>query len=157
MSAADLENLSKDNVIWLWCKCDSQNMASFTYHSFELSNPYDPLRNQSVLDISSPMLETFCPQRRSSPASQSSTTPIPRQPIELTTDSDPSMNASVYGLPSVTKNLRTLVVNCNSIQGKTSDFQTAVSYIKPDIILGSELKLSPDISDAEVFPPGYVM
>ncbi len=42
------------------------------------------------------------------------------------------------------------------MQGKTSEFQTVVSDIKPDIILGSESKLSPEISDAEVFPSGYV-
>ena len=52
--------LQKDNVSWLCCKCDSCNVDSFTYHSFEqdISNRYEILnsRRLSSVDIYSPQL-----------------------------------------------------------------------------------------------------
>jgi hypothetical protein len=36
------------------------------------------------------------------------------------------------------RNLRILSANCSSIKDKTSEFSAAVTYIRPDIINGTE-------------------
>ncbi len=46
-------------------------------------------------------------------------------------------------------------MNANGLRSKAPMLQTAVNYVKPDVIIGSESKLSKDIKNAEVFPPGY--
>ena len=50
ISSREMENLNRSSVIWHCCKCDSMNVDSFTYNSFELytSNAFMPL---SDLDI----------------------------------------------------------------------------------------------------------
>ena len=50
------------------------------------------------------------------------------------------------------------ILNCRSIRSETKvrDFKMFVREHSPDIIMGTESWLSNDISDAEVFPNGYV-
>ena len=46
-------------------------------------------------------------------------------------------------------------MNCQSIKNKKPELQTIVDTSKPDIILGCESWLSPDIANLEIFPDGY--
>jgi hypothetical protein len=49
----DYELLQKSNVQWICCKCESINVTSFTYHTYELdsSNYYEPLTYpESIMD-----------------------------------------------------------------------------------------------------------
>ena len=46
-------------------------------------------------------------------------------------------------------------MNCQSIKNKKPELQTIVDTAKPDIILGCESCLSPDIANSEIFPEGY--
>ena len=160
--SGEFKDLELDNAIWLCCKCDSKNLIStFTFHSFELSNSFELLSHSSRQNISastlqSPTLETFIPPRHSSPRKSPEQRHDHTRTLGQSPASDSSLSSKDYGLPARNDNLRTLIVNCNSIQGKTSEFKTAVHYIRPDIILGCESKLSPDVLDAEIFPPGYV-
>ena len=55
------------------------------------------------------------------------------------------------------QNLRTLVVNCQSITNKQAQLQTTVDYTNPDLIFGTESHLDSSYSDAEIFPPGYTI
>ena len=45
LCTTDYELLQRPNVQWLCCKCESINVSSFTFHSFELNttNYYEPL------------------------------------------------------------------------------------------------------------------
>jgi hypothetical protein len=46
LCTADYELPQRSNVQWLCCKCDSINVSSFTYHTYELGNDisyYEPL------------------------------------------------------------------------------------------------------------------
>ena len=127
---------------------------STVYHSFELSNSFELLRHINDSEIlASPTVDNFHPQCHSSPR----TTPrsITSAPSPNPAISDVSLSPTDYGLPR-NNNMRTLIVNCNSIQGKSSEFKTVVHYIKPDIIIGTESKLGPDVLDSEVFPEWYV-
>ena len=53
------------------------------------------------------------------------------------------------------KNLRTLILNCQSLRGKVEAFQSSVDYFQPDCILGTESWLDKSVSTNEMFPPGY--
>ena len=75
LCSADYDLLSKHSHIqWLCCKCESINLSSFTFHSFELStsNMYQTLPNidSSVDSLSSDAV--FSPLYTSSPAKKSS-------------------------------------------------------------------------------------
>lgn len=51
--------------------------------------------------------------------------------------------------------LSCLSVNCRSIKNKVADIAAIVEEYKPDIILGNESWLYPDIANAEIFPENY--
>ena len=51
--------------------------------------------------------------------------------------------------------LRILIMNCQSIKNKKPELQTIVNTANPDIILGCESRLSPDIANSEIFPDVY--
>ena len=47
-------------------------------------------------------------------------------------------------------------MNCQSIRNiKKPELQNIVDTAKPDIILGCESWLSPDIANSEIFPEGF--
>ena len=52
--------------------------------------------------------------------------------------------------------LKILNINFRSVVNKVPEFICLVDNEKPDIIVGTESWLSPDIRNSEVFPPGYV-
>ena len=55
-------------------------------------------------------------------------------------------------------NLVLALLNCRSIRSedKAREFRIFVREHNPDVIMGTESWLSPDVYDAEVFPPNYV-
>jgi hypothetical protein len=54
-------------------------------------------------------------------------------------------------------NWRTMIVNCQSLRGKSQSLETATEYIKPDLILGTESWLDSTVKDSEVFPSNYTV
>ena len=52
-------------------------------------------------------------------------------------------------------NLRIVAINFQSVCAKKEEFWCLIDAAKPDVIIGSETWLKPDISDSEIFPPGY--
>ena len=51
--------------------------------------------------------------------------------------------------------LRLLVINFQSIKNKKEELAIILDEIKPDIVLGSETWLRPDIKTPEFFPNGF--
>ena len=51
--------------------------------------------------------------------------------------------------------LRILVMNCQSIKNKKAELHTIIDSAKPDIILGNESWLNPDIKNSENFPESF--
>ena len=51
--------------------------------------------------------------------------------------------------------LRMLVMNCQSIKNKKAKLHTIIDSAKPDIILGNESWLTPDIKNSEIFPKSF--
>ena len=48
--------------------------------------------------------------------------------------------------------LRILVMNCQSIKNKKAELHTIIDLAKPDIILGNQSWLTPDIKNSEISP-----
>ena len=156
MASDEYENIQPSHVIWLCCKCDTQNYNSSLFHSYELplSNRYSSLRSVSthsgMSNVSSNM--TFSPPFTSSPH----TGPARRRHSSTRTEESPSsINSSSTLPPRNPTTWRTLVVNCQSLRGKAATLETATSYVNPDAIIGTESWLDSSVSSSEVFPAGY--
>ena len=50
---------------------------------------------------------------------------------------------------------RILIMNCWSIKNKKAEIHTLIDSAKPDIILGNESWLTPDIKNSEIFPDSF--
>ena len=51
--------------------------------------------------------------------------------------------------------LRILIMNCQSVKNKKAELHTIIDSAKPDIILGNESWLTPDIKNSEIFPDSF--
>ena len=76
-------------------------------------------------------------------------TPLPTSLLS----SSPSKN--MQPIQSQVTNLRIVAINFQSVFAKKEEFWCLIDAAKPDVIIGSETWLKPDISDSEIFPPGY--
>ena len=144
LSSSKIDLLCHSSTSWICCKCDTQNVDNFTYHSYELdiSNQFQVLSNVSSI----PSIDSsFSPTTHSSPK--------PRLPI-FSTDSTCSHHPS-YTKRTNKHNLRVLIVNCQSIRNKRSAISESVEYTKPDVIVGCESWLGPEHKNSEIFPDGY--
>lgn len=72
------------------------------------------------------------------------------------------LNQDQYGRPIRCKqrqpkrnNMKCLLINCRSVKNKVADIAASIDEHKPDIILGNESCLSPDIGNNEIFPVNY--
>ena len=113
----DYELLQKSNVQWICCKCESINVTSFTYHTYELdsSNYYEPpTYPESIMD-SFTSTTAFNPIKTSSPKSHQNVSGIPSRHSSTKETTGPAM----YNI-SNKNNLRILTVNCRSIRDKKS-------------------------------------
>ena len=172
--------IGKNNVQWLCPRCDNINCNSFTLNSFEIScyNSYSPLCEtyhcDTIDSISSN--EPFSPKQTSSPnpfqrKSPKSQTSLSKNSTLSRKSNNSRQNStihstSVFELPRKT-NLRVMNVNCQSVKQKRTELLTAINYVKPDLICGTESwlngikpgktpKHSPDyIPSTEIFPKDY--
>ena len=48
-------------------------------------------------------------------------------------------------------------LNFQSVVNKVPEFHCLIETEKPDIVIGTESWLSPDIFNGEIFPPGYTV
>ena len=169
--------IGRQNTQWKCPRCDSINVDSFTYNSFELScyNTYSPLayaENRSVVDslssepfspkhTSSPQPNTQCssPTNRNNTRHRSS-----RSRHSSANHTSHSNDSSVFSLPKKS-NLRILNVNCQKLIGKHGELEAALQYIKPDIVFGTESWLhgikpgkppaQGSVGSQEIFPSDY--
>ena len=180
LCTADYELLQRSNVQWMCCKCDSLNVSSFTYHSYEIDNVsyYEPLTTTESFQDS--FMSQFSPLKTSSPKVTQNRNSVsediprytkPNNSDSSKTDSRISNNSNKKNESSPflhippKRNLRILTVNCRSIRDKTSEFKATLNYTKPDIVIGTESWLkgikpgqnpSKDaIKSSEIFPENY--
>lgn len=152
------------------CKCDSINVNSFTFTSFEFftQNTVTPLFEvgsspDSIVSscfsphyTRSPHLLHTRSHRHHKQSSDASFSKVTRK----------SSTAPEDALPRST-NLRLPAVNYCYVRTNRAEFSAAVDYIKPDLICRTEMWLrgikpgrDPDtnaIKSSEVFPPNYTI
>ena len=157
----DISHLQNSNVSWICCKCNTPNVNSFSFHSYDLEsyNSFNVFNTSSnVSDFSVPSLDsTFSPTKHSSPKFQFQNSS--RAEHRLSSSSKESTSSDDVFLPvNNPKNrnkLRIITVNCQSIRNKLPSLKECLQYTKPDVIIGCESWLDPAISNSEVFPDGY--
>ncbi|XP_053380040.1 uncharacterized protein LOC128548699 [Mercenaria mercenaria] len=164
----EYEYLEHSSVVWHFCICDSVNIDSFTFNSYELktSNIFFPLsENETTID-SLIFNEPFTPLHSSSPNAR---TQRSSQSALFRTKSSRSSRGSTLPSDNVFLpkkiNLRLLTVNCCSIREHKQELATCIEYTKPDIICGTESWLKgikpgkePSrnaINSCEIFPENY--
>ena len=150
------------DVSWRCYRCKTMNVTS-CYHAYNVStsNSFSVLRDldNSVFDppdmsVGSPCSE-FDPGMASSPRGGSR-----RTDSHLTSRSSKSSKSSKYS-SSVQQyrdkkdKLRFLVLNANSVRGKTAELEHICDYTCPDIVIISETKLDKTVYTAEFLPKNY--
>ena len=121
--------LAESSCSWHCIRCDSQNYSSRTTQ--DLSS-FDTGNKYSVLDSS----VDFSPHVTSTPLKA-------KQPI----------------IGNKKTNCHLKIANINSIKGKKPRFYVFLDSHSPDIVVGTESWLTPDIHDSDLFPPdlGYTI
>ena len=171
----DFALLDKSNIQWLCHKCESINVDTFTFRSYSLncSNYYAPIQDPNVtidsiassnvfspLKTSSPTCDNRVPSRntRSSSNDQAATANEQsyKYPTNQKTKARKLNSSSLYNLPGK-NHLRILTINCQRITNKKAELETALNYIKPDIVCGTESWLNQNIKSSEVFPNNYTV
>ena len=149
---SDISELQKSNVSWVCIKCDTPNLDSFSYHSYDLEsvNRFSVLSHNSSL--ASSLDSSFSPKKCSSPISYPIVSPTSSNNSNLSSN-ESSKNEPILNLKK--NHLRTLSINCQSLRNKLAPLKQCINYIKPDIITGCESWLDNSNSNAEVLPEGY--
>ena len=171
ISSKEMEYLERSSVVWLCCKCESVNVDTFTFHSYELytSNLYAPLSGSELSIDSIISSSPFSPLHTSSPHTRKD---YSKTRLRSHLSSDGGVNSSHMSdkshsdfLPKQT-NLRLLTVNCCSVREHKAEFLAGLDYVKPDLICGTESWLKgvkpgkePSknaIKSSEIFPNDYI-
>ena len=132
------KSLSK-SIAWQCIRCGMPNFSTSLFDttaSLEVSNRFETLLSLSEPD--SPVPDSIGPQAASSP--------IVQQPKEA----KPKTKKAVLNHP-----LRILIMNCQSIKNKKAEIRAVIDSAKPDIILGNESWLTPEIINSEFFPDSF--
>lgn len=117
INKVDIELLQHLSIAWLCAKCNTPNIDSFTYHSYELeiSNRFSVISSLQTSSIPS-IDSSFSPTAFSSPKPSRYLSSI----------------SSTCAEPTVTiaprQNLRVLTMNCQSIRNKRTDFAECIEY-----------------------------
>ena len=153
MSSDSLVRIANED--WVCYRCQSRNNSSFLYHAYNLnvSNSFSPLAGLEGDDIDSlPGIRSptspFAPQQHSTPDA------VP--PAREANPSKESMNSSHSEQcrpPGGRQNLRTIVVNCNSVRGKRAEMAELCHSIQPDAMILTETRIDKDVKPEEFLPP----
>jgi hypothetical protein len=136
------EHLGSTSVSWHCEKCNQPNYSRVVFNSDLTTtdpNPYQPLSQDSTESLPSltrsPSLGIGKPLHQSTPPNKTRT----------------KRNKSK------TKPLRILNVNCQNVKAKNPQFLNLLHSTEPDIVLGTESWLKPDIQTSECFPPHFTV
>ena len=148
IGVSEYEQFANTSISWICCKCNTPNLSSFTFRSFDITST-NTFSQLSFLDDSLNSSK-FRPTLVSSPNKDYKDTSVQSCPsIDLTTS---SRNSLLYPQKINQTNLRILTLNCQSIRNKSQELSAILDYIKPDVVCGTESWLDENIGDSEVFP-----
>ena len=131
-------------MAWECMRCGMPNFSTplfDTTASLEVSNRFETLSSLSEPDC--PVPDNIAPPP---PPTQAASSPI----VQQSKEAKPKTNKAVLNHP-----LRILIMNCQSVKNKKAELHTIIDSAKPDIILGNESWLTPDIKNSEIFPDSF--
>ena len=148
--ARHTKKLNCSNVAWICMKCCTMNTEPHLFNSFEiiLENSFAPLDDNVISNTIDSIDSLFSPTYASSPQFTHS-----NHPSHATANRSPR-RGSKPDLPAKS-NWRSMVVNVNHLHHKRAVFDSCTTYVKPDVIFGTEAKLDPSTNVQEIFPPDY--
>ena len=120
--------LTDPNASWTCCNCGIPNLSSSLFDITEISESNEELSSSNSSHNTSPGI----PLHSSSPI-----------------DKGPKNSNRRIGHTKI------MIINFQSIKNKTAEFAHLVDASDPDIIIGTETWLRPDIRNSEVFPATY--
>ena len=127
------EILANSSCSWICPLCGLPNFSDSFFdnslHSLCSSNSFDPLND---CDAEVPPLQANRKQA----------------PTKTSRHFKPNPN---------TRKLTCLVINCRSLKNKIADITAVIDEHKPDVILGNESWLNPEITSSEIFTEGYTV
>ena len=134
MSSCIYNTLANSSVSWICCNCGMPSFSSSLFDSIlaPTENPFETLSSESNTSIITP----------NSP---------PGPPL---TQSSPIRSRSGHNLKD-SRLLKVITVNIQSILAKKTEWLELLASSNPDIVIGSETWLRPDILDNEVVPQEY--
>ncbi|KAK3096098.1 hypothetical protein FSP39_023212 [Pinctada imbricata] len=124
----------KTDASWICCSCGLPNFSTSLFESLvvDTSNTYHSLSSSH---------DTTCSSED------------PGSPLHA---SSPIRSKAKHKEPPKQR-FRILSLNIQSVRSKMSTFANIVDSSNPDIIVGTETWLRPEIHDAEFTPPGYMV
>ena len=152
MSTTLFTRLANSDTSWLCPTWDAPNFSSVLFNTpITDSNDErytiltDSMKSLNISNISTPtsfsvnLSDVFSsPMGNCSPGTpQATSSPHTNTPTRLRTP--------------VKDNIKLAIVNCNSVVNKIQEFQTFLSVTDPDLVLGTESWLKPEISNSEVY------
>ena len=144
-------HLAHADAAWICpnLECDKPNFSSILFNApvIESTDNRFSVLEESMRSTSTTPSSPFSPSL--SHASSPSTPGSPQATSSPQTGSKPRKRNTIKN------NFKVAVMNFNSIRNKTVEFQTFLEDTDPDIVIGTESWLTPDIGDAEVFPTEY--
>ena len=172
MSTTLFDHLANTDVMWICPLCSNPNYSAILFNS-----PVTEHSNQFAT-----LAESMQRQSRSK-LSYDSDIPSPRSvdtpPFDLAGSADSSAQAFVFqssphssfasplGASSpktpiykpkrkkLIENFKVAIINCQSIKNKVTQFGTFMDVTQPDIVIGTESWLTPEVSNSKIFPAGY--
>jgi hypothetical protein len=113
----------------------------------------------SPLNTSAPQTLQHQPVSASSPKSNSNTQPPTNTNLNSTSLSSISNQSDLLLRRPLavkrTQQIRTLTINFRSLRNKKQELWNLITCTDPDIILGNETWLRPDITNSEILPPNF--
>ena len=137
-----LNKSSGKNIVWECLKCGMPNFSTTLFDttaSLEAHNRFDFL--SSLSDPESLIPEIIAPPP---PPPTAVSSPIVLESKEA------------KGKAALSHPLRILIMNCQSIRNNKAELRSIIDSTKPDIILGNDSWLPPDIKTWKVFPTPLV-
>ena len=118
------------DVSWICCPCGMPKFSTSLFESFtaKTSNIYDSLSTDNSI----------------------SSTVNPGSPLHASSPKNRTANSPKH-------KFRIISLNMQSIRAKHASFLNLVDSVDPDVIVGTETWLRPDVHDSEFLPPGYVV
>ena len=129
-------------------KCCTMNTGPHLFNSFEiiLENSFAPLDDNIISNTIDSIDSLISPTYASSPQFTHSNHP------SHATANRSQRHGPKPDLPTKS-NWRSMVVNVIHIHHKRAVFESCTTYIKPDVIFGTEAKLDPSTNVQEIPPP----